>query len=81
MGKGYNNQSGTHLVEGRIEGLSKLRSAEYERDYQDALSYRHRLVTGELSLAEQTKTVLLGHFDKLARSATAWRGIAIAGKR
>ena len=81
MGKGHNNQSGKYLVADRIEGLSQLRSSEYERDYQEALRYRHRLITGELPLAEQSKTILLDHFDKLARSATAWRGIAIAGKR
>ena len=81
MAKGHNNQSGKYLVADRIEGLSHLRSAEYERNYQDALRYRSRLISGELPLAEQSKTVLLGHFDKLARSATAWRGIAIAGKR
>jgi hypothetical protein len=75
--KGHNTQSGRDLIEGRIEGLSMIRVDSYEQNYQEAMRYRRKLSAGTLHLAECTKEQLLYHFDMLARSASAWRGMKI----
>jgi hypothetical protein len=74
--KRMRNRQGS--VENRIESLSSVRRAQYEHDFQDAMLYRRKLTEGTLRLAEQSKEILLDNFDKLARSATAWRGLAMS---
>jgi len=69
------NRQGTKAEEAEGKGL--LRSISYEQDYQEAMRYRRRLAAGTLHLAECTKAQLLYHFDMLARSASAWRGMKI----
>jgi hypothetical protein len=71
-----NNQANPWTIN---ETLDKLRENSYEADYQEAMQYRRRLRAGTLRLAECNKDTLLDNFDKLARAATAFRGLA--GKR
>ena len=70
-----NTQSGAALVRKDKDSLRLLRADGHEQDYQQALAWRRRIRSGEISLSECTTEALKDNFDMLERAATAWRGM------